>query len=262
VTASVREQVRQAIDEARAAGEQPPGRPTLMKLTGATDHQVRVALAELATPAREELATLASEGTAATNGHRTADRLDDDREDRQPPAAAAGTPNETELASAGEPGTSAGDSPVTGANRGGKLVAWCGFTFGSIVSVAANVLAARIAPKNSPVDWKPALDTQVGAAVWPIALLLSVEVLSRIKWPTGKGWGFARYGGVGLVAAGSAVISYQHIRDVLVSWGYPMLSAGVGPLVVDGLMIASGFAMLAMARASKTPAGGDGGEQP
>lgn len=124
------------------------------------------------------------------------------------------------------------------------MVAWAGFVFGSVVSVLANVLAARIAPAHSAVGWAPRLDTQIGAAVWPIALLLSVEVLSRIDWPTTWVSRLVRYVGVGAVALFSAVISYQHIRDVLISWSYPDLSAGVGPLVIDGLMIVSGFAMV------------------
>lgn len=44
---SVLEQVRQALEEARTAGRPAPGRPTLMRLTGATDHQVRHAQAAL-----------------------------------------------------------------------------------------------------------------------------------------------------------------------------------------------------------------------
>lgn len=44
-TPSVLEQVRQALEDARAAGLPTPGRPTLIRLTGATDYQVRNALA-------------------------------------------------------------------------------------------------------------------------------------------------------------------------------------------------------------------------
>ncbi|MGC7102642.1 hypothetical protein ACPZ19_48930 [Amycolatopsis lurida] len=42
-------QVCQLIDQARQAGQPTPGRPKLVKLTGATDHAVRKALSELAT---------------------------------------------------------------------------------------------------------------------------------------------------------------------------------------------------------------------
>ena len=41
--------IHQAIEAARQSGEPRPGRPTLVKLTGATDHQVRKVLAQLAT---------------------------------------------------------------------------------------------------------------------------------------------------------------------------------------------------------------------
>jgi hypothetical protein len=55
-----------------------------------------------------------------------------------------------------------------------------------------------------------------------------------------------RFGGAGTVALGSAVISYGHVQDVLAAWGYNVLAAHVGPLVLDGLMSISGFALLAM----------------
>ena len=59
----VLEQVRSALAEADSAGRPRPGRPMLTKLTGATDHQVRKALAALAAEqppalqAGDELAT-------------------------------------------------------------------------------------------------------------------------------------------------------------------------------------------------------------
>src|ERR1041385_7384479 len=87
----------------------------------------------------------------------------------------------------------------------------------------------------------------------PIGLLLSVEVLSRVRWHHGRWWRLARVGGAGAVAVGSAVISYGHLRDVLLAWGYGPLGAGVGPLVLDGLMVVSGFALLAIQRPTPLP---------
>jgi hypothetical protein len=75
--------------------------------------------------------------------------------------------------------------------------------------------------------------------------MLAVETLTRIHWPTGLHWGLARYGGAGTVTLGSATISYGHLHDLLLAWNYPPLSAAVGPLVLDGLMLISGFALLA-----------------
>lgn len=43
----VLDRVRQAVASARTAGDPTPGRPTLMKMTGATDYQVRKALAAI-----------------------------------------------------------------------------------------------------------------------------------------------------------------------------------------------------------------------
>ncbi len=79
-------------------------------------------------------------------------------------------------------------------------------------------------------------------------LLIAIEVLSRTPWKNTWAWMLVRFGGVGVVALGSAVISYGHIHEVLLSWGYDWIGAGVGPLVVDGLMTISGFALLAISQ--------------
>lgn len=142
-------------------------------------------------------------------------------------------------------------SDGTVAAPGGRLVSWVGFVFGSIMSVAANVLHTWLPAADMGPGWTPGIASQVGAAVWPIGLLLSVEVLSRVQWQTGFWWSLARYGGAGTVALGSAVISYGHLRDVLAAWGYGTLAAHVGPLVLDGLMVISGFALLAMSTHKK-----------
>lgn len=128
--------------------------------------------------------------------------------------------------------------------RGGRAVAWIGFVFGSIISTAGNVLYTWIPPQGKPETWAPTLTAQLFAAVWPIALLLSVEVLSRVQWAPGLPWTVARYGGAGTVALGSGVISYGHLSGVLASWQYGTVGAHVGPLVLDGLMVVSGFALL------------------
>lgn len=135
---------------------------------------------------------------------------------------------------------------------GGRAVAWIGFVFGSVMSVAANVLHTWLPLAAMPAGWTPGIAPQIGAAVWPIGLLLSVEVLSRVPWPRGWAWSLARYGGAGTVALGSAVISYGHLRDVLLAWGYGPMGAHVGPLVLDGLMVISGFALLAMSQTRGT----------
>jgi hypothetical protein len=204
-------QIREAIDTARQAGRPTPGRPTLVRLTGATDHAVRKVLADLA--------------TAPTS---------------------AGDP--------GEAASSSADPPVHKRPRAsGRVVAWMGFAFGAGMSIAANVLHTYLPAAHHPPGWTPAIPTQVGAAVWPIGLLLSVEVLSRVHWPRARLWTLARFGGTGAVALGSATISYGHLHDVLLAWQYNPLAAAVGPLALDGLMVISGFALLAIRNARTTP---------
>jgi hypothetical protein len=176
-----------------------------VRLTGATDHAVRKALAELAP-------------------------------DDTTPGATANQPQPT--------------PDITG-NADGRLVAWAGFVFGSIMSIAANVLSTWLPAPHQPVGWSPGLAPQIGAAVWPIGLLLSIEVLSRVRWPHGWFWILARFGGIGVVALGSAIISYGHLRDVLIAWHYEPLAAAVGPLVLDGLMVISGFALLTISRVKR-----------
>lgn len=135
-------------------------------------------------------------------------------------------------------------APVAVSQSAARFTAWVGFILGSLVSVAGNWLAAWLPEGGRP----PSVAAQVGAAVWPVALLVSVEVLSRTPWRPGWQWVLVRLGGTAVVALGSAVISYGHIHEVLLSWGYDPTGAGVGPLVIDGLMIVSGFALLSMSR--------------
>ncbi|MGY6657642.1 DUF2637 domain-containing protein [Amycolatopsis sp. TRM77291] len=269
-------QIRELFDRARAAGQPLPGRPTLAKLTGATDYRVRMAVAELTVggkPAVDESTTVGNgqhqdvtsiaigTGAVPAPGHRPpADHVPDAPETAVPEGVTrvAGNPVTDTGDSAADTNTSGAstttsavtpEEPVT-TPPGAKVVSWAGFVFGSVMSVAANVLHTWLPAERMPPGWSPGIAAQIGSAVWPIGLLLSVEVLSRVRWPDGWAWRFARFGGTGTVALGSAVISYGHVHDLLLAWGYPTVAAYVGPLVLDGLMVISGFALLAMSAAS------------
>lgn len=127
---------------------------------------------------------------------------------------------------------------------GAKGVAWVCFLFGTVVSVAFNVMDSFIPPVGAPPGWTPGLWVIVFAATWPLALIGSVELLARLGWSDTIFAKIVRYGVMSAVAVFAAVISYQHIREVLLSWRYNELSANVGPLVIDGLMILAGYAMV------------------
>lgn len=145
----------------------------------------------------------------------------------------------------------------------GQVVAWAGFALGVFVSVAANVMHALIPRPPEGLDdasakawippegWAPNEAAVIGGAVWPLMLLLAVEVMTRVRWAPGWQWAAARFGGVGVVGLGSAIISYFHIRDVLLDWHYGEFSAYIGPLVVDGFMVICGVALLSISQASQ-----------
>jgi Protein of unknown function (DUF2637) len=132
--------------------------------------------------------------------------------------------------------------PASGGQpSGARLVAWSAFLLGIAASVAANVAHAQAG-----------LGPRIAAAFVPLALLLAVECMTRPLWHRRPGawsawwWGLARYGGTGLVALVAAVMSYRHMRGLLVLYGEDGLNAAIGPLAVDGLMVVAGFALLAM----------------
>jgi hypothetical protein len=124
-------------------------------------------------------------------------------------------------------------------------MSWLGLAFGSATSIAANVLHTWLPASTQPPGWTPGLGPQIGAGVWPFALIVTVEVLTRVNWRRTWFWNTVRYGIGTIVAVGSFAISYGHIHAVLTAWHYDPIAAAIGPLVVDGLMTISGFALLA-----------------
>lgn len=142
----------------------------------------------------------------------------------------------------------------------GKVWATTAFLLGIAVSVAANVahtyhpgkklLAEYVRLHNGSVKgWRPEIGAQIGAAMYPVALLLTIEMLSRVAWPAGKAWQFARFGGAGMVAVVSAIVSYRHMAGLLAAYGEDKLTSAIGPLAVDGLMVVASMALLAIGRA-------------
>lgn len=239
------EEIRRIIHAAHQAGRPRPGRPRLMEQTGATDHQVKKALAALRS----------TDCTGDTSDH----HFDHDPANQATVTNRAMHGDVSAPGAVGESGSPAAAqhaatvhqpdiSTPLAVPRGTRLVVWGGFLLGLAASVLANVLDAWLPVTHQQPGWTPGLAPQIGAAVWPAALMFSVEALSRVPWPDGFWWGVARYGGAGTVAAGSAAISYGHVHHVLVTWGYGTQSAAIGPLVIDGLMVICGFALLAISR--------------
>ena len=125
----------------------------------------------------------------------------------------------------------------TRVRRSDAAWAWAAFLLGSAASIAGNV-------GHGNTQWQ----AQLSGAFWPVALIVSVELMSRPIWRSGKAWSWARYAGTGLVALVTAITSYWHMRAFLIKYGETEALASIGPLAVDGLMIIAGFAILSMSK--------------
>ena len=93
--------------------------------------------------------------------------------------------------------------------------------------------------------WRPPAGAVIGATWWPTALLVAIEILARVDWPDRRRWVALRYGGLVPVAAVAALVSYRHMAGLLTAWGEDAITAVVGPLAVDGLMVMATAALLA-----------------
>lgn len=124
----------------------------------------------------------------------------------------------------------------------GRWWAWAAFLLGSVASLAANVAHAQ-----------PQLGPRLTAAFAPLALVLAVELAARVAWRPGLGWAVMRWGGTGLVAAVTAVVSYRTQVDLFGLYGEDKVNATILPLSVDGLMLVAAGALLTVGR--RTPEG-------
>jgi hypothetical protein len=122
----------------------------------------------------------------------------------------------------------------------GRGVATLAFLAGIVASVAANV--------GHELAGGGGAGAVLASAFWPVALLLAVETLVRVSWPTGRWFWLARYGGLTSVAAVAAAVSFTHMSGLLASWGEPWVAVHAGPVAVDGLMTMAAAALLGIGR--------------
>src|SRR5919201_1799715 len=134
--------------------------------------------------------------------------------------------------------------------------AYTGAGLGGLVSVAANVAHSLIPPQGAPAGWHAEHGAVAGAVVWPVFLLVAVEILARTTWPTGRRWWLLRFGGLLPVAGVAAFVSYTHLSGLLAHYGEQPIVHTLGPLAVDGLMVMATGALLATAHQTS------GSEQP
>jgi lambda repressor-like predicted transcriptional regulator len=129
----------------------------------------------------------------------------------------------------------------------GRGWAYTGALLGGAVSVAANVAHSYVPPADAPAGWRPHGGAVVGAVFWPFALFVAVEIFARISWPAGRRWTALRFLGLLPVALVAAVVSYRHLSGLLAFYHEDGLTAVIGPLAVDGLMVMATGALIATA---------------
>lgn len=112
-----------------------------------------------------------------------------------------------------------------------STIARAGLLLGLGASLAANVAhAVDVTGMNAA--------PLVGAAFWPLALLVTSELLFRLRFDRRADvlTAFA----VACVAAGAGWISFGHTRSLLLSWDESDTGAVLGALAVDGVLVACG----------------------
>lgn len=130
----------------------------------------------------------------------------------------------------------------------GRAWAYVGAGLGAGVSVAANVAHSYVPPPGAPLGWEPHTGSVGLSAFWPVAVLVAVEILARVPWPAGARWVLVRWAGLVPVAVVAAVVSYRHLSALLAWYGDDPLTAALGPLAVDGLMVMATAALIATSR--------------
>jgi hypothetical protein len=127
----------------------------------------------------------------------------------------------------------------------GRRWAYIGAALGGTVSIAANIAHSYVPPVGAAEGWSPNPGAVIGATFWPVALFVATEILTRVAWPTGRGWQLLRWLGMLPVAAVAAVVSYRHLSGLLAFYGEETIVCVLGPLAVDGLMVMATGAILA-----------------
>jgi hypothetical protein len=116
---------------------------------------------------------------------------------------------------------------------------------GGVVSIAANVAHSYVPPADGLAGWTPPSGAVVGAVFWPVAFFVAIEILARTPWRPGRRWVAVRFGGLLPVAVVAAVVSYRHLAGLLAFYREDPLTATIGPLAVDGLMVMATAALIA-----------------
>lgn len=123
------------------------------------------------------------------------------------------------------------DQPTTAQLQRVRTATRSTLMLGIGASLAANMLAAH-----------HSIPGRIIAAWSPVALLLTVELLSRV--PVGASWQSAlRVAAAGCIAGIAAWVSYWHMVEVALAYGEKTVAAHLLPISVDGLVVVAAVSL-------------------
>lgn len=215
------------------------GRDRIKEVKAEDDRRTQFALASR-NPGRSATALLMERGEVDENGNLKAD-------DRQETASELAAVKTTETAVVDKDTAEEAERQAPAQPRGAAATAWLALVLGIGASVGANILHTLTVIGSGGGG----LPQVAGAAFWPVALVVAIEVMARVRWPQSVGYALVRFAGVGAVAIVAAVVSYRHMSGLLAYWGEDPLSAHLGPIAVDGLVTVGALALLAIHKARK-----------
>lgn len=123
--------------------------------------------------------------------------------------------------------------------------AYIGLAVGGGASVAANIAHSYVPPSGAADDWTPRTGAVIVAGLFPVLLLITVEILARTNWQRGFWAAAFRYLGVLPVMIVAAVVSYRHMYGLLAFYGEDPIATTLGPFAIDGTMLVATCALLA-----------------
>jgi hypothetical protein len=115
------------------------------------------------------------------------------------------------------------------------------------VAVAGWRALDRLHPDYAPGRWALAV-----SILWPILLFMVIEAMARTNWPGGFWSWAARFGGLIPVGTVAAVVSYNHMSELLLFNGSSEFNSAIGPIAIDGAML-MGTVILLLTSATDQP---------
>lgn len=136
-------------------------------------------------------------------------------------------------------------SDDAGNNASGLRWARVGLTFGAVMSIIGNV--AHTVLLDSDISLWLRIPFSV---IWPLALFIGIEIFVRVRWRRSPIDIMGQFLLIVPVSSVAAVVSYQHLHALMKLANEDGFSAMIGPLAIDGLMLGSTIAMLAIRASS------------